>query len=125
MASNYTFPEYPKVKIEYHIITPHGRCAMIYTDRNRAEEHSPLHPGWKVIKVTTTMFDITPKTAEEIDYCIDHEWSLGDYIRYINRDRDEPLLCEDYDHWYSMGIHSARELADYIDCEHARNLESV
>jgi hypothetical protein len=124
MASK--FPEYPKVKVEYHIVTSSGTVSRIYSDRIRAEQHTPLYPGWKVIKVTTTQYDITPLDPASIDHNIDHIWSLEDYIRFINRPKHEDAeviafpLCDDLSHWHSQGIHTARELADYLDAESAR-----
>lgn len=124
MASKSLYPEYPKVKIEYHIVTPLGRCSMIYADKDRAVQH-PLYSGWKVIKVTTTEYDITPMTAEEIDYSIDHNWSLPDYLTFINRDQEHPLLTEDLDHWFEAGITTPRQLADYLDAQCVESVASV
>jgi hypothetical protein len=115
MASE--FPEYPSVKIEYHVVTPRGRIAYISNDLGLAENHwkKSNHPDWKLVRVTTTQHDCTPLTAEEIDHHIDHIWSLEQYINWLNKDQEFPLLSENLSYWAEYNITTPRQLADYLD----------
>lgn len=56
---------------------------------------------------------------------IDNVWSLSDYLRHMNEDArakmaaNPGLWCseftEDLTHWNECGIHTARDLANYLD----------
>lgn len=58
----------------------------------------------------------------QVDHNINNVWSLTDYIAYLNRDTDCPLMS-DPAHWAEMNITTAPELADYLDAACERNVE--
>lgn len=44
-----------------------------------------------------------------------NQWTLTEYLAWLNRDKDGVMLTEDLDHWKEYGITKASELGDYLD----------
>lgn len=62
MAS--VIPSYPRVAIEYQVVTPFGRTAHIFSGDAAYQRACDWlaqsnNPGWKVIKVTIQQEDVT------------------------------------------------------------------
>lgn len=75
-------------------------------------------------------------TQEEImvlEHAIDNVWSLADYLAYMNQQARDKMaanpglwcseLTEDLAYWAEDGIHTARDLADYLDACFEREVQ--
>jgi hypothetical protein len=60
-------PKHFKQEVEYHICTNTGRCAITFDDLTRATAHFNVvrYPGWKLVKVVRSHYDITPEERKE------------------------------------------------------------
>lgn len=59
-------------------------------------------------------------SPEQIDEHIENDWSLSDYITWINEQNPFGFnLTSDLEHWAEGGITTASQLAEYLDktCE--------
>ena len=75
-------------------------------------------------------------TAAEIavlEHNIDHVWSLADYLNDMNTKARAEMaanpglwvseMTEDLSHWAEIGVHTARDLANYLDACFQREVQ--